>query len=138
MKSDNMAAAARESIVGEAMLRIREKPLFNDQCVVFKGLKLFSDKWSMLCLMVLMQGTRRYSALQRHLPDISPKMLAQTLRALEANGLVARKIYAEVPPRVEYSLTPFGDTLRFPLAALMMWSLEEETAIGAVSATLQR
>lgn len=138
MKNDNTAAMARDAIVQGALQKIIAKPLFNDTCTVFKGLKLFSDKWSMLCLMALMQGTKRYSELQRNLPDISPKMLAQTLRALEANGLVARKIYAEVPPRVEYSLTPFGDTLRFPLSVLLEWSIEEEAAIGAVTATAPR
>ncbi|MFZ4876294.1 winged helix-turn-helix transcriptional regulator [Janthinobacterium sp. Mn2066] len=133
METEEIVRKARTAITDAAMQRIRTKPLFNEDCPVFRGCKLFSDKWSMLCLMVLMQGTRRYSQLQRSLPDISPKMLAQTLRQLEAHGLVDRNIYPEVPPRVEYSLTAFGDTLRFPLSVLLDWSLEEGSSIAAAA-----
>lgn len=124
---------AKQSIVDVAMERIVAKPLFNTSCVVHQGLALFSDKWSMLTLMSLMQGTKRYGDLQRNLPDISPKMLVQTLRALESNKLITRTIYAEVPPRVEYALTQFGMTLRFPLASLLEWSIEHEQAICAIN-----
>ena len=135
MSNKDKACEVKDAITGQALQRIIAKPLFNETCTVFRGLKLFSDKWSMLCLMALMQGTKRYSDLQRNLPDISPKMLAQTLRSLEANGLVHRKIYPEVPPRVEYRLTAFGDTLRFPLSVLLEWSVEEAATIDAVTVT---
>jgi len=120
---------AKQSIIDVAMTRIASKPVFNTSCVVYQGLALFSDKWSMLTLMSLMQGRKRYGELQRNLPDISPKMLVQTLRALESNKLITRTIHAEIPPRVEYELTKFGMTLRFPLASLLEWSVEHEQAI---------
>jgi DNA-binding HxlR family transcriptional regulator len=64
-------------------------------------LELIGDKWTPIIVYILGQGTKRYGELQRHLPDVSKKMLTQTLRALERDGLLKRKVYAEVPPRVE-------------------------------------
>lgn len=118
-----------QTLIDSAMQRINQKPLFNAECIVARGLSLFADKWSMLTLLALMQGTKRYSELQRNIPDVSPKMLTQTLRALEAGALISRKIYPEVPPRVEYALTEFGISLRFPLATLLEWSIEQEKSI---------
>src|SRR5438270_14059516 len=68
-------------------------------------LELIGDKWTPIIVYILGQGTKRYGEMQRHLPGVSKKMLTQTLRALERNGLLNRKVYAEVPPRVDYSLT---------------------------------
>ena len=62
---------------------------------------LIGDKWTPIIVYILGQGTKRYGELQRHLPDVSKKMLTQTLRALERDGLLKRKVYAEVPPRVD-------------------------------------
>ena len=72
---------------------------------------------------LLSQGTKRYGELQREVGGISQKMLTQTLRKLEEDGLVHRVIYAEVPPRTEYSLTELGLTLREPLGALCTWAV---------------
>ena len=71
-------------------------------------LELIGDKWTPIIVYILGQGTKRYGELRRHLPDVSKKMLTQTLRALERDGLLKRKVYAEVPPRVDYDLTPLG------------------------------
>ena len=85
-------------------------------------LELIGDKWTPILVYVLGQGTKRYGELRRHLPDVSKKMLTQTLRALERDGLLKRKVYAEVPPRVDYDLTPLGRTFLEPVTALCAWA----------------
>lgn len=102
------------------------KPLLDETCILHQSLSLMADKWTMLILMALMQGTKRNSELQRQIQGISPKMLAQTLKTLTGYGMVNRKVYPEVPPRVEYSLTEFGSSTAGPLAALLDWSVEWE------------
>ena len=87
-------------------------------------LDLIADKWIVAVLYVLSQGTRRYGELQREIGDISQRMLTRTLRDLERNGLVRRKVYLAVPPMVEYSLTPLGETLNQVLKELCDWSTE--------------
>ena len=87
-------------------------------------LDLIADKWIVAVLYVLSQGTRRYGELQREIGDISQRMLTRTLRDLERNGLVNRKVYLAVPPMVEYSLTPLGETLSQVLKELCDWSTE--------------
>lgn len=85
----------------------------------------FSGKWAMLILCLLAEnGATRFSAIGRAIPDISPKMLAETLRSLEADGLVRRKVYAEIPPKVEYSLTDLGSSLMPHLEGLISWAME--------------
>jgi DNA-binding HxlR family transcriptional regulator len=80
------------------------------------------DKWTLLMMYALSQGTKRYNELQAQILGISPKMLTQTLRKLEKDKLITRTVYAEVPPRVEYALTPLGASLARPLAALCIWA----------------
>jgi DNA-binding HxlR family transcriptional regulator len=83
------------------------------------------DKWTVLVLGELgRHGTCRFSRLRKQVSGVSEKMLTQTLRALERDGLVLRTVYPEVPVRVEYELTPLGQTLRSPLRALTDWSLQ--------------
>jgi DNA-binding HxlR family transcriptional regulator len=89
-----------------------------------RALALLAGKWSVDVLYLLASGTRRYSEVLYEVGEISKKTLTQTLRALERNGLVARRAYPEVPPRVEYSLTPLGWSLTGPLMALYEWSAE--------------
>jgi DNA-binding HxlR family transcriptional regulator len=84
-------------------------------------LDLIGDRWSLLILLVIGQGVRRNGALKRRIGGISQKMLTQTLRALEANGLVARHDFATVPPHVEYDLTPLGLSLQHALGPLFDW-----------------
>jgi DNA-binding HxlR family transcriptional regulator len=81
-----------------------------------------ADKWTALIIQVLAGGTKRYAILQREIGGISQKMLTQTLRSLERDGLIERKVYPEVPPRVEYALSKLGRTLIEPLQAICRWS----------------
>lgn len=94
-------------------------------------LDLVSDKWVVAILYVLSHGTKRYGELQREIGEVSQRMLTRTLRDLEYNGLVQRKVYPAVPPMVEYSLTPLGETLVEPLKALCQWSLEHYYEVEA-------
>jgi Predicted transcriptional regulators len=89
-----------------------------------QGLELVSDKWTVLVVYSLKYGPRRLSELQRNIQGISQKMLIQTLRKLEQYGLVDRKVYPVVPPKVEYSLTPLGMTLIKPLYAICDWTAD--------------
>ncbi len=85
-------------------------------------LERIADKWTALIIQVLAGGTKRYAVLQREIGGISQKMLTQTLRSLERDGLVDRKVYPEVPPKVEYALSKLGRTLIEPLQAVCRWS----------------
>ena len=87
------------------------------------SLTLLSSKWAVDLLLALGDGTRRYHELLYELDPISEKVLTQTLRAMERDGLVARTVYAEVPLRVEYALSPLGASLARPRRALGEWSL---------------
>jgi DNA-binding HxlR family transcriptional regulator len=98
-------------------------------------LELIADKWATLVIYALARGTRRYSELQREIQGVSQKMLTQTLRDLERNGLVERTVYPVVPPRVEYALTPLGKTLQEPLCTLCRWAEEH---LGEVQAARAR
>ncbi len=95
-------------------------------------LALIGDRWTPIVLYVLGIGTRRYGELQRQLPGISKKMLTQTLRNLEQGGLLRRKVYAVVPPRVDYDLTALGRTFREPAEALCEWAKRHEQDIATV------
>jgi len=98
--------------------------LLNAACPTRLVLDLIADKWTALVVHLLSGGTKRYGELQRDVGGISQKMLTQTLRRLEQDGLVKRVIYPEVPPRTEYSLTPLGVSLKEPLRGLSQWAIE--------------
>ena len=96
-----------------------------DECPVRKIVSRFSGKWSMLILCVLSENSKtRFNELNRAIPDISPKVLSSTLRTLEDEKLVLREIYAEIPPRVEYSLTDKGHSLMPILLSLIEWAVK--------------
>ena len=98
-------------------------------------LNLIGDKWTPVVLYCLsIREVRRFNEMQRQIPDISKKMLIQTLRALERSGLLARKVYAEVPPKTEYRLTESGRKLREPIAQLCAWAVVNEKFIATVLA----
>ena len=105
-------------------------PLF-PQCPVRNVLSRIGDRWSLLVLLALhaKAGTMRFSDLCKTIPDVSQKMLTSTLRKLEADDLLSRTVYPEVPPRVEYKLTKRGKTLIPLLNQLVDWSLENMDAI---------
>ena len=90
-------------------------------CPVETTLTLIGDKWKVLILRDLMTGTKRFGELKKCVGNVSQKVLTVQLRAMEANGLVHREVYAEVPPRVEYSLTDLGRSLKPILDAMWSW-----------------
>jgi DNA-binding HxlR family transcriptional regulator len=92
------------------------------QCPSRLVLDRIADKWTALIIQVLAHGTKRYAAIQREIGGISQKMLTQTLRSLERDGLVKRTVHPVVPPKVEYALTRLGKTLIEPLQGLCRWS----------------
>ncbi len=96
----------------------------NPSCPIRNILARVSDKWSLVVLYTLSiaDGPIRFNALQRENPDISQKVLTSTLRSLVEDGLVERKVYAEVPPRVEYSLTSRGESLLPHMNSLIGWA----------------
>ena len=105
------------------MVPIADRPsVFNQQCGSQQVLGLIADRWTALVIHALANGTQRYSQLQRTIGGVSQKMLTQTLRNLERHGLVERRVYPVVPPKVEYRLTPLGRTLIEPLRALCEWA----------------
>lgn len=96
--------------------------VYSSNCPTREVLNRIGDKWTALIIGVLEEDTMRFSDIRRRIGGISQKMLTQTLRNLERDGLVTRTVYAEVPPRVEYSLTPLGETLTETLAAVRNWA----------------
>ncbi len=94
-------------------------------CPVTRTLEIIGGKWTLLILLDLFEGTRRFGELRKSLEGISPKTLSERLRYLEKEGIVERKIYAEIPPRVEYSLTEKGRTLRPILLSMKHWGKPE-------------
>ena len=104
---------------------MKEKKNLYPTCPIRQVVSRFSNKWSLLVLYELHQNTTstmRFSELNRSIPDCSQKMLSQTLKNLESCHLVHRKLYPEVPPRVEYSLTPVGQSLMPNLDILLAWA----------------
>ena len=96
---------------------------YEQGCPTRHILDRIGDKWTVLIVGALGEESLRFSELRRRIEGISQKMLTQTLRALEEDGLVVRTVYAEVPARVEYRLTEAGHSLRAPLQALEEWSI---------------
>ena len=91
-------------------------------CPTRQVLDCIADKWAALVVGLLLGGTRRFGELRREIQGVSQKMLTQTLRSLERDGIVRREVYATVPPKVEYSLTPLGQSLAATLEELRLWA----------------
>jgi len=101
-------------------------------CPTRQVINRIGDRWSLLVLYALEGGTLRFQELRRAVDGVSQKMLTQTLRLLERDGLVRREVFPSVPPRVEYSLTPLGQTLSGRVAAIREWAYDNmETIEGA-------
>ena len=98
-------------------------------CPVETTLTLIGDKWKVLILRDLMSGTKRFGELKKSIGTVSQKVLTAQLRDMEANGLVHRDVYAEVPPRVEYSLTELGQSLKPILDAMWNWGEDYENSV---------
>lgn len=100
------------------------EPCADGTCPVARAVEVLDGRWTMLVIRELLDGTKRFSQLRAGLPGISPKTLTDRLRALEREGLVERRFHAEIPPRVEYTLTGKGHTLEPVIAALATWGRE--------------
>lgn len=98
----------------------KELPL----CPVETTLMLISDRWVVLILRDLLTGTKRFGELKKSLAGISQKVLTKKLRDMESNGLLTRQVYPEVPPRVEYTLTDIGESLKPILGAMFDWGMD--------------
>lgn len=98
-------------------------------CPVETTLTLIGDKWKVLILRDLLTGTKRFGELKKSIGDVSQKVLTAQLRDMEDSGLVNRKVYAEVPPKVEYSLTELGLSLKPILDAMMIWGNEYKNSL---------
>jgi DNA-binding HxlR family transcriptional regulator len=110
--------------VNEKKKIMKSADLQYPQCPIRNVLARFSDKWSLLILTTLHEkGMLRYSEICKSIPDISQKMLSATLKRLEEDGLINRVAFAEIPPRVEYSLTEMGESLIPIFGQLIDWSL---------------
>ena len=99
-------------------------------CAVETTLKIIGGRWKVLIIRELFTGLKRFNQLTRSLPGITQKMLTQQLREMEADGIIHRQVYPQVPPKVEYSLTPLGESLDPVLQAMHQWGLQQNSAIN--------
>ncbi|WP_262851295.1 winged helix-turn-helix transcriptional regulator [Mumia quercus] len=109
-----------------------------ENCEVRQILDRIADKWSLLVVSLLEERTMRFNELRREIDGISQRMLTVTLRNLERDGLVCRTVYAEVPPRVEYCLSPLGRTLLGTIQSLVRWTEEHQEEIVEARAEFDR
>lgn len=104
------------------MTKIRHSRLdCNPGCSVEATISLIDGKWKCVILFHLLGGTVRFNEIRRRVPDVTQRMLTNQLRELEVDGLIVRKVYPQVPPKVEYSLSPLGRSLEPVLLALKIW-----------------
>jgi DNA-binding HxlR family transcriptional regulator len=99
-------------------------------CEVETTLKVIGGRWKVLIIRELMTGIKRFGELQRALSGITQKMLTQQLREMEEDGIIHRQVYAEIPPKVEYSLTPLGESLKPILDAMHEWGMKHLAQIN--------
>lgn len=115
-----------------ALARIARVEVFDETCEGYQALQRIANRWAVLIIYALTQDTKRYSELKKQVEGISSKMLIQNLRSLEQCGLVHREVYPVVPPQVEYSLTPLGQSLVEPLAILCEWAYQHMQEVNAI------
>jgi DNA-binding HxlR family transcriptional regulator len=113
-------------------------PVYGEDYPTRRLLDLVGDKWTPIVVYIVGEGKQRYSELHRRLPGVSKKMLTQTLRNLERDGLVRRKVYAEVPPRVEYDLTVLGRAFLEPVTGLCRWAQGHEADLESALVNRKR
>ncbi|MEW9614886.1 helix-turn-helix domain-containing protein [Shinella sp. S4-D37] len=116
---------------GERVILIDGVAMSMDDCPVRDVLDSVGGKWTSLMILGLADGPRRFSQLRRFIPDISQRMLTQTLRDLQRDGYLSRTVYPTRPPSVEYRLTPLGHSFLALLRSLVHWSAENHAAIRA-------
>ncbi|TGD71525.1 transcriptional regulator [Mangrovimicrobium sediminis] len=121
------------------MKTIRVGNIFDQNCPARTVLDRVGDKWSVMVLIVLAEQKRlRFTQLKDHINGVTPKVLTQSLRAMERDGLINRHIYAEVPPRVEYDLTKLGKSLLKAVSTLASWSEDNVSEIMKARAKYDR
>ena len=114
------------------MVTIEYEPdAFARDCASRVILDRIGDRWTVLVVVALAEGRLRFSQLRTRIEGITPKVMTQTLRALERDGLITREVFAEVPPRVEYELTELGHDLLTPIDAIRIWAEQHATRIVA-------
>lgn len=116
------------------MMHSELQPVLSDaegakDCPIRNVLDRIGDQWSLLVLLTLVHGTHRFTELQRAIGDISKRVLADTLRKLERDGFVSRKVYPTVPQKVEYRLRPLGKSLAAQLRPLVDWANKNQDAV---------
>jgi DNA-binding HxlR family transcriptional regulator len=109
------------------------EPLYDPQYPARQVLLIIADTWTPIVLFCMKGRTRRFNELQRSIPDISKKMLTQTLRKLERRGLLNRLVHPVVPPHVDYSLTPVGNKFAEAVALLCDWALQNKALLKLVA-----
>lgn len=115
-------------------MHLKGQPILSDvgntaDCPIRNVLDRIGDQWSLLVILTLGRGTHRFTELQRAIGDVSKRVLADTLRKLERDGFVSRKVYPTVPPKVEYSLCPLGESLAAQLRPLVDWANQNQDAV---------
>jgi DNA-binding HxlR family transcriptional regulator len=109
------------------------EPLYDSQYPARQVLQIIADTWTPIVLFCMRGRTRRFNELQRSIPDISKKMLTQTLRKLEQRGLLHRLVHPVVPPHVDYSLTPSGNKFAEAVALLCEWGVQNKALLKQVA-----
>ena len=104
---------------------------FANQCPIRSVLDRLGDRWTLLVLVQLAKGTKRFSVLRREIPDISPRMLSMTVRRLEEDGMVTRQVFPTIPPKVEYTMTPLGRSFVQSLNVMVRWALDNREQVLA-------
>ena len=116
----------------------RLNPELTAACPIRDVLDRIGDKWSVLLVKTLKDGPLRFGVLRREIGDISQRMITETLRHLQRDGLLYRKVYATVPPSVEYGLTDLGRSLLVPLDQLVEWSAQHHEVVKAARREFDR
>ncbi|MFC1406350.1 MULTISPECIES: helix-turn-helix domain-containing protein [Streptacidiphilus] len=118
-------------------MSLRPGTVFLADCPARLAIEIIASKWAVVTLFALSDGPLRHGELVELIGGVSRKVLTQTLRRLQSHGLVERQVYAEAPPRVEYSLTELGSTLREPITMLTAWARSNGEAIAAFHETAE-
>lgn len=116
------------------MAKLNHNHKIHYSCTVELTLDVIGGKWKGVLLFHLLKGSKRFNELRRLLPDVTQRMLTLQLRELEMDGLIDRKVYAQVPPKVEYSLTEFGTTLKPLLLMMRDWGQQYSDKVMEVKA----
>jgi len=135
---DTIMAATHNAVVamGAKIGEWQQQGFDPSRCPIRDLLDRVGDRWSILLLTMLASSPMRFNALARAVPDISKRMLSQTLRILETDGLVNRAVEPTVPPRVTYSLTKLGESIMVPMHSLIVWAEQNHAEVQAARARM--